>query len=92
MTTVYVYHDWVAQATPAARLSRLRLHLAEVAAVLADEKVSVASDGKSMTRSDRQRYYDGLLMHLAELERRPTASVSGGMSYARLNRVGSGGS
>lgn len=87
----FIFHDWATQPTAALRLARLREHIAEVSALIADFKVITSSDGKSMTRTDLQRYLDGLMAQLKELETRATASASGGMSYARLNRVGSGG-
>lgn len=53
----YTYHDWQQQTTAAARLSRLRLHLAEVSQLIA---ASVSSNGSSRSTDTLERYWEKL--------------------------------
>ncbi len=53
----YTYHDWQQQTDPAARLTRLRQHLAEVSALIS---ASISANGSSRSASDLERYWQRL--------------------------------
>lgn len=54
---MYTYHDWQQQTDPAARLARLRLHLAEVSAAIT---AAVSANGSSRSASDLRQYWQDL--------------------------------
>lgn len=85
---VYTYHDWITQSTTAGQITRLRLHIAEVALLVARE---VSADGKSVGSNSTQRYLDSLYKRLDGLMAMPdaTGAVNGGMSLVDFRqRVG----
>lgn len=53
----YTYHDWQQQTDPAARLTRLRQHLAEVSALIS---ASISANGSSRSASDLRQYWKDL--------------------------------
>lgn len=80
------YYDFESQATDAARLARLRLHLDEVrGAITAGRSVSISSDGKSWTKEDLSSVYlPGLMTRLRELENKP--GILGRAPVSLINR------
>lgn len=77
----YTYHDWITQSTTAAQITRLRLHIAEVALLVGRE---VSADGKAVGSNSTQRYLDSLYKRLDVLMAMPdaTGAVAGGVSHA----------
>jgi hypothetical protein len=89
----YTYADWDTQATLALKLSRLRLHMQEVAQLIGQE---LGADGKNRGSFAVRQYYELLMREKQELEKRverTTASdgASGMFSQVRLRDVDSDG-
>ena len=61
----WTYNDWASQSTPAARLTRLRLHIDEVSAQISAD---ISASGKSRSTSTLQTYLDGLMNRMDRLE------------------------
>lgn len=76
------YSDWASQATPALRLSTLRLHVAEVSVSIETRADSVAENGKSLTRPQLLGYYQSLVQQVAAAES-STRGRAGGRSLYR---------
>lgn len=85
----WTYADWKSQATLSLRLSRLRLHMAEVAQRIGNE---LGADGKNRGSFAVRLYYQDLQGEEKELEKRverTTASdgASGMFSQVRFREV-----
>ena len=80
----WTYGDWNVDAvcpTTAAKLTRLRLHQAEVAAQIS---ANVARDGASRQVDPLTTYYDRLVDREGVLLKRPDAVAGGTISRARM--------
>lgn len=82
----WTYSDWTSQATDAARLTRLNLHITEVSDAVGRE---IDADGKRVSSAAVQQYLDTLLRQRERLESRTAggSSVNGGVSFADFRRA-----
>ena len=80
------YTDWSSQATQALRLSRLRLHVAEVSAAIETRADSVAENGKSITRPQLLLYYQSLVQQLSAAESSTRGRAGGRVLYRPASR------
>lgn len=82
----WTYSDWASQATAAAQLARLNLHIGELTDSVGRE---VDADGKRVSSQAVQALLDRMLSERARLEARAgsAASINGGVSYAGFNRA-----
>lgn len=78
----WTYSDWDQQSTTVARLTRLRLHIQEVADKI---QADVSAHGYSRQSSPNNQLYESLVAQKAVLEKRLDGAGNGGMSYARLS-------
>ena len=67
MAATWTYSDWTSQATIALKLTRIRLHIQEVADYLAGFRAT-GSDSRSGQRHPLDDYLDTLFRKLDELE------------------------
>jgi hypothetical protein len=81
----WTYADWPSQSTPALRLTRLRLHMAEVANEIGKER---SGDGYSRGSGSVTQYYAGLQSQLTRLESMPGSNGGGAVSNLRIVRRG----
>ena len=81
----WTYADWPSQTTPAARLTRLRLHLAEVSNQIAAER---SGDGYSRWSGSVTQYYAELQRQVTRLESMPGSDGGGAVSNLRVVRRG----
>lgn len=79
----WTYSDWNQQATVSAQLTRLNLHISEVAEDNAG-KPDVASDGKSIAYGSSNQYLSQLYAERDKLIRRNVSR--GGRSLGRVKR------
>lgn len=75
------YTDWASQATPAERLSRLRLHVAEVSGSIETRADSVSENGKSLTRPQLLQYYQSLVQQVSAAESSTRGRAGGRVLY-----------
>lgn len=71
----WLYADWAQQPTAVLRLSRLNMHIAEVADKIGNE---IGGDGYSKGSSALTQYLDRLYDRQKELEKRTERTASGG--------------
>lgn len=83
---MWTYSDWVTL-SGAARLTRLRLHVQEVADALHSRSTAVSADGKSMTREQLVQYYESVARREREMGAAAGGSA-GGVSHIRFRRPG----
>lgn len=77
----YTYYDWASQATTAAKLTRLNLHIGEVTLQMGP---SVSRDGASRSTADIMQYLRLLTEQQRELQSMPDAASDG---KANINRA-----
>lgn len=80
----YTYAAFEAEANDTARLTMLRLHIAEVEALVTAD---YSSDGKSKNAGSLNQKLDRLYRRLEQLEQSPSTRRNGGLSHARLRRA-----
>lgn len=82
----YAYADWPSQSTPSARLSRIRLHIAEVSEKAGQARLGQGSNNYDPT--DATQYLQLLFAQEERLSKIPgtEGSVNGGQSVARFRR------
>ena len=81
----FVYTDYMSSVyTPAQRVERCRLHLAEL--TLAASKPDVSADGRSINYGGLQSRITAVQADLARLESDPRSRSRGTSSIARINR------
>lgn len=78
----WTYSDWDQQTTPAARLSRLSLHIKEVTDKIA---ANVSADGKSRDSSSLNQLLTTLNKRYDQLL--SAAGTAGGISIVKFRRV-----
>lgn len=83
----WTYSDWTSQTTATARLTRLRLHMTEVADKISNER---SGDGVSRGSGSLTQYYDGLRSQAERLESMPGVNGTGSVSNIRIVRRGRG--
>lgn len=83
----WTYADWPSQSTVALRLTRLRLHMAEVANKIGNEQ---SGDGYSKGSGSLSQYYQGLVNQAQRMESMPGSSGGGAVSNLRIVRRGRG--
>jgi hypothetical protein len=83
----WTYADGPSQSTVPLRLTRLRLHMAEVANQIGNER---SGDGYSKGSGSLAQYYQGLVNQAQRLESMPGASGGGAVSNLRIVRRGRG--
>lgn len=80
----WVHHDWRSEAGDAARLAKLKLHLAEVTLRIAEK---VNSEGQGVDSKNVLEYYESLKEEARELQERVDATSGtrgGGMVAFRV--------
>lgn len=81
----YSYSNWRSEATVAAQIAALKLHMQEVAERIGNE---VTGEGFSRGSASLVQYNGQLQAELERLERSPGNRASGGVSRVRLTGPG----
>lgn len=71
----WTYSDWITQPTPGTRLTRLRLHIAEVSEVASG--VAVSKDGASRDPSNAREYLATLMEREEKLDKQAQTASAG---------------
>lgn len=75
------YHDWASQSTPTARLTRLRLHMSEIEAMISGP--DVGADGKTVDRNVLELKMKRLMEAATQLESQGAGALNNGTVRAR---------
>lgn len=78
---IWTYADWPSQATPALKLARLNLHIAEVAQKIGPE---LGGDGYTKGSGSLAAYHRELMARQGELEKRVERTASGGAIQVQM--------